>query len=254
MNIPVSQLDIPSNVKNSLLNNDIIILKDFDKEQLVKCLDPSLHTHIDKILQECEKWRQISISVTPKNNPILPISVADLKITDIIMDLDKNTPKIALFPTIYAQSCTAKPLKNSFLNGIFQLGSLVEICGDTAIGKTQLCMQLALNCQLKAQFGGVNGETFYIDTEGGYDPVRVMEMSIELKQRIINYVKNSGDTTKISEIEDEMRVEPMLGKIRYIRLLEQKELSCLLQNIENILKTFKNVFFPFSFWQNHRQN
>lgn len=41
-----------------------------------------------------------------------------------------------------------------------------ELCGVPGIGKSQLCMQFALDVQIPELFGGNGAETVYIDTEG----------------------------------------------------------------------------------------
>ena len=49
-----------------------------------------------------------------------------------------------------------------FVGGIISRG-ITEIAGESASGKTQLCMQLCLTVQLPLQLGGLNGGTFISD-------------------------------------------------------------------------------------------
>lgn len=56
------------------------------------------------------------------------------------------------------------------LGGGVPIGSLFEICGAPGVGKTQLCMQLAVSVQLPAAFGGLGGQSLYIDCEEASSP------------------------------------------------------------------------------------
>ena len=57
-----------------------------------------------------------------------------------------------------------------FLGGIISRG-ITEIAGESASGKTQLCMQLCLTVQLPLQLGGLNGGTFYTSTDDLFVPL-----------------------------------------------------------------------------------
>ena len=55
---------------------------------------------------------------------------------------------------------------DNLLGGGMQAGTMTEVCGEPGTGKTQLAMQLAVDCQVPRSFGGAEGEAIYIDTEG----------------------------------------------------------------------------------------
>lgn len=55
---------------------------------------------------------------------------------------------------------------DNILGGGVQTGTMTEVCGEPGTGKTQLAMQLAVDCQVPRSFGGAGGEAIYIDTEG----------------------------------------------------------------------------------------
>ncbi len=44
------------------------------------------------------------------------------------------------------------------LGGGWPRGEVTEVCGTPNTGKTQLCFQLALDVQIPASMGGVQGE------------------------------------------------------------------------------------------------
>ncbi|KAJ2468422.1 DNA repair protein rhp57, partial [Coemansia sp. RSA 2320] len=62
------------------------------------------------------------------------------------------------------------------LGGGIRLGSMVEVAGESAAGKTQLCIQLAISAQLPEEFGGLGGEVVYISTEGPFPVSRLESM------------------------------------------------------------------------------
>lgn len=58
------------------------------------------------------------------------------------------------------------------LGGGIALGELTEVAGTPGAAKTQLAMQLAVDASIPTQFGGVQGEAIYIDSEGSFSPER----------------------------------------------------------------------------------
>ena len=57
-----------------------------------------------------------------------------------------------------------------FVGGILSRG-ITEIAGESASGKTQLCMQLCLTVQLPLQLGGLNGGTFSASSDYLFVPL-----------------------------------------------------------------------------------
>ncbi|KAJ1737687.1 DNA repair protein rhp57 [Coemansia sp. Benny D160-2] len=70
------------------------------------------------------------------------------------------------------------------LGGGIRLGNIVEIVGEGAAGKTQLCIQLAIAAQLPRRFGGADGEVIYISTEGAFPVSRLETMVLPFVQRV----------------------------------------------------------------------
>ena len=53
------------------------------------------------------------------------------------------------------------------------MGSVTEIFGQSCTGKTQLCLTLAVTCQLPLNNGGGEGKCLYIDSSGTFRPERM---------------------------------------------------------------------------------
>ncbi|KHJ48301.1 Rad51 [Trichuris suis] len=51
------------------------------------------------------------------------------------------------------------------IGGGVPLGQMTEFVGPSGMGKTQLCLQLAVDARIPEPLGGVDGEVVYIDTE-----------------------------------------------------------------------------------------
>nr|XP_051226358.1 DNA repair protein RAD51 homolog 2 isoform X2 [Lolium perenne] len=62
------------------------------------------------------------------------------------------------------------------LGGGIPLGKLTEVVGPSGIGKTQLCLKLALLATLPECYGGLNGRVVYIDTESKFSSRRMIEI------------------------------------------------------------------------------
>jgi RAD51-like protein 2 len=61
---------------------------------------------------------------------------------------------------------------DTVLGGGVVCGQLTEFCGPPGVGKTQICIQLAVDVQLPPHIAGLGGEAVYIDTEGRYTGLR----------------------------------------------------------------------------------
>ena len=65
---------------------------------------------------------------------------------------------------------------DDLLGGGLEQGTLVELYGRPASGKTQMAMHITINARLDEKHGGLGTKVFYIDTERGFSPARIVEM------------------------------------------------------------------------------
>lgn len=63
------------------------------------------------------------------------------------------------------------------LGGGVPLSKTTEVCGVPGAGKTQLCLQLAVDVQIPECFGGLGAQCLFIDTEGTFFLQRVTKMA-----------------------------------------------------------------------------
>mmetsp|Transcript_10257 Transcript_10257/g.17229 ORF Transcript_10257/g.17229 Transcript_10257/m.17229 type:complete len:338 (-) Transcript_10257:21-1034(-) len=75
------------------------------------------------------------------------------------------------------QISTGSAELDKLLDGGIETGSVTEIFGEFRTGKTQLCHQLCVTCQLPLDQGGGEGKALYIDTEGTFRPERLLAIA-----------------------------------------------------------------------------
>lgn len=75
------------------------------------------------------------------------------------------------------QICTGSKDLDKLLDGGIETGNITEIFGEFRTGKTQLCLQLCVTCQLPADQGGGEGRALVIDTEGTFRPERCIAIA-----------------------------------------------------------------------------
>jgi len=75
------------------------------------------------------------------------------------------------------QVTTGSKELDKLLNGGIETGSITELFGEFRTGKSQLCHQLAVTCQLPIDNGGAEGKCLYIDTEGTFRPERLLAVA-----------------------------------------------------------------------------
>jgi DNA repair protein RAD51 len=75
------------------------------------------------------------------------------------------------------QISTGSKELDSLLDGGIETGSITELFGEFRTGKTQLCHQLCVTCQLPFNQGGGEGKALFIDTEGTFRPERCLAIA-----------------------------------------------------------------------------
>lgn len=71
---------------------------------------------------------------------------------------------------------TLVPEVDEMLSGGLESQAITEVYGEFGSGKSQIVHQLAVNCQLPVELGGLDGCCLYIDTENTFRPERIEQM------------------------------------------------------------------------------
>ena len=71
---------------------------------------------------------------------------------------------------------TFVPEVDELLGGGLETQAITEFYGEFGSGKSQIVHQLAVNCQLPLELGGLAGSCLYIDTENTFRPERIEQM------------------------------------------------------------------------------
>ncbi len=151
-------------------------------------------------------------------------------------------------PTLTGAEALSKPERfittscfalDGLLGSGIPLGRVTEVSGVPGIGKTGLAMQLCVNVQIPAAFGGAEGEAVYIDTEGSL----VVGRLAQLAQGTADIVNASiaegvpwpeGGPTPLDR-------DVMLSRIHYFRVYSHVEQMAILQELEDFLPLHPRV-------------
>lgn len=129
---------------------------------------------------------------------------------------------------------------DDILGGGVQLTKITEICGAPGVGKTQLCMQLAVDVQIPECFGGLAGEAVFIDTEGSFMVDRVVDIATACVQhcQLIAETHQEEDFQKSLET---FSLESILSHIYYFRCHDYTELLAQVYLLPDFLSEHSKV-------------
>lgn len=93
---------------------------------------------------------------------------------------------------------------------------VTEVVGVPGVGKTQLCMQAAVNTTLPVALGGVDGQTIYIDTEGSFSASRCAQIARALHRHAKDIAHKRGTASTIAHAAA-MTPDRQLARIHVLR-------------------------------------
>ncbi|KAM4842812.1 DNA repair protein RAD51 homolog 3 isoform 1-T1 [Thomomys bottae] len=129
---------------------------------------------------------------------------------------------------------------DNVLGGGVPLMKTTEICGVPGVGKTQLCMQLAVDVQIPECFGGVAGEAVFIDTEGSFMVDRVVDIATACIQHLhLTAGAHMGEEHQRA-LED-FTLENILSHIYYFRCHDYTELLAQVYLLPDFLSDHSKV-------------
>lgn len=147
-----------------------------------------------------------------------------------IYEKEKRNPRII----------TLSPDLDRVLGGGIPSGQITEFCGAPGVGKTQIGMQLCVNVQLPKVFGGNEGETIYIDTEGSFSAERCMQMAHAFVKHLKRVAEVRNDDVKKLAAE-QINAEKILDSIHYFRVRDSVEQLCVVEILKSFIQAHPNV-------------
>ncbi|KAM6118669.1 DNA repair protein RAD51 homolog 3 isoform 3-T4 [Phoenicopterus ruber ruber] len=129
---------------------------------------------------------------------------------------------------------------DNVLGGGVQLTKITEICGAPGVGKTQLCMQLAVDVQIPECFGGVAGEAVFIDTEGSFMVDRVADIATACVQHCQLIAEAHQEEDHLKALET-FSLESILSHIYYFRCRDYIELLAQVYLLPDFLSEHSKV-------------
>ncbi|KAJ1908707.1 hypothetical protein IWQ60_011573 [Tieghemiomyces parasiticus] len=157
---------------------------------------------------------------------VMPVTIESIPASQLL-ERERQRPRISM---------GTQALDQLFGGHGLTPGSITEFFGVPGIGKTQLGIQLSINCQAPAAHGGaaVAGRAIYIDTEGSFMARRAQQIASGLRERL----------TRASEFTTAGAVDPavvpsvnqLLEGITYFRTYDHIELVALLGQLDTFIQ------------------
>jgi len=124
-----------------------------------------------------------SVAYAPKK-ALLAIKLSDKKVEKLLTEATKLLPmgfstasELHTSRSEIISISTGSVELDKLLDTGIETGSITELFGEFRTGKTQLCHQLCVTCQLPVERGGGEGKALYIDTEGTFRPERCLAIA-----------------------------------------------------------------------------
>eukprot|EP00079_Xenopus_tropicalis_P033319 XP_017947090.1 PREDICTED: DNA repair protein RAD51 homolog 3 isoform X2 [Xenopus tropicalis] len=129
---------------------------------------------------------------------------------------------------------------DEILGGGIPVAKITEICGAPGVGKTQLCMQLAVDVQIPECFGGVAGETVFIDTECSFRLERLMDIANACVQHCNLIAQGHQDKDHIKAMQT-FTLNEILSQIYYFSCHDYIELLAQINLLPDFLSSHPKV-------------
>jgi len=141
---------------------------------------------------------------------------------------------------VYAEEAVARSIVtfceaiDGMLGGGVPTRAITEFCGVPGVGKTQLGMQIAVDVQIPACFGGLEGEAVYIDTEGSF----MLERLVDIADALVAHVQALG--ARVAEEAERAQAEcftrdTVLHGIHHFRVHDAAEQIAVINTLPQFL-------------------
>ncbi|XP_031427152.1 DNA repair protein RAD51 homolog 3 [Clupea harengus] len=138
---------------------------------------------------------------------------------------------------------------DSALGGGVPVGKTTEVCGAPGVGKTQLCVQLAVDVQIPVCLGGQGGQALYLDTEGSF----LVQRAADVAQAAVEHCTLLAHDHEQQAALKDFTVENILSRLWLVRCHDYVELLAhcyllpdfLTKHPEVQLVVIDSIAFPF---------
>lgn len=123
------------------------------------------------------------------------------------------------------------------LGGGVSLGKTTEVCGVPGAGKTQLCLQLAVDVQIPECFGGLGAQCLFIDTGGTFFVQRITKMAAAVVRHcsLLTHDQEQKETMKTFTVDN------ILANLFVVRCDDSSELLSQISALSSFLRDHPKV-------------
>lgn len=127
---------------------------------------------------------------------------------------------------------------DTLLGGGMPTGEVTEVVGVPGVGKTQLCTQLAVDASLPKAFGGVDGQTVYIDTEGSFTPDRCAQMAEALAAHVRGMAARQSSAS-VAAAAAAFTVDYQMARIHVVRCTSLAEQMATILGLPGVVRAIE---------------
>ena len=139
---------------------------------------------------------------------------------------------------------------DDLLGGGVETQSITEVYGEFGAGKSQVTHQLAVNVQIPAEHGGLEGSAIFIDSEDTFRPERIEQMVRGLDDEVmedtmvLHGVAEEGEADATDdELYDDL-VQSMLDKIHVAKAFNSNHQILLAEKAQELASEHEDSDYP----------
>ncbi|MDQ2074021.1 DNA repair and recombination protein RadA [Haloarcula sp. H-GB4] len=140
---------------------------------------------------------------------------------------------------------------DELLGGGVETQSITEVYGEFGAGKSQVTHQLAVNVQLPAEHGGLEGSAIFVDSEDTFRPERIEQMVKGLTDEVLSdtmvlhgIVEEEADADPTDEDLLDDLVASVLEKIHVAKAFNSNHQILLAEKAQEIASESQEEEFP----------
>ncbi|MFY4811133.1 DNA repair and recombination protein RadA [Haloarcula sp. H-GB5] len=140
---------------------------------------------------------------------------------------------------------------DDLLGGGVETQSITEVYGEFGAGKSQVTHQLAVNVQLPAEHGGLEGSAIFVDSEDTFRPERIEQMVKGLDDEVLadtmvlhGIVEEEADADPTDEDLLDDLVASVLEKIHVAKAFNSNHQILLAEKAQEIASESQEEEFP----------